>query len=179
MGERRSGLIIPFRGVLPTIAADAFVADNAVLIGNVELGPQSSVWFNVVLRGDLNKITIGPRSNVQDGSVIHVAGARFPTVIGADVLIGHAVVMEGCIIEDGAFIGMKSTILEGAVVEAGAMVAAGALVTPGKRVKTGELWGGSPAKLMRPISAQELEYIPDAVKGYVANGQAYRKERGY
>jgi carbonic anhydrase/acetyltransferase-like protein (isoleucine patch superfamily) len=179
MSDRRSGLIIPFGGVKPTIAPDAFVADNAVVIGNVELGPQASVWFNVVLRGDLNRITIGPRSNIQDGSVIHVAGARYPTVIGADVLIGHAVVMEGCIIEDGAFVGMKSTILEGAVVESGGMVAAGALVTPGKRIRKGELWGGSPAKLMRPISPAELDYIPEAVKGYVENGQAYRRERGY
>jgi carbonic anhydrase/acetyltransferase-like protein (isoleucine patch superfamily) len=178
MSDRRSGLIIPYGGVLPTIAPDAFVADNATVIGNVEIGEKASVWFGVVLRGDLNTIKIGPRSNVQDGSVIHVAGTRYATTIGADVLIGHAVVMEGCVIEDGAFIGMKSCILEGAVIEGGAMVAAGALVTQGKRVKTGELWGGSPARMMRAMTPEDVAAIKASVEGYARHGQTYRRERG-
>ncbi|MSO65482.1 MAG: gamma carbonic anhydrase family protein [Alphaproteobacteria bacterium] len=178
MSQRRSGLIVPFGGVLPTIAADAFIADNATVIGNVEIGAGASVWFGVVLRGDVGKITIGARTNIQDGSIIHVAGKRHGTQIGADCLIGHAAVMEGCILEDGAFVGMQSVILEGAVIESGAMVAAGALITPGKRVKKGELWGGMPAKMMRAVSAEEAAYIPAAVRGYAELGQTYRRERG-
>jgi carbonic anhydrase/acetyltransferase-like protein (isoleucine patch superfamily) len=178
MSERRSGVIIPYGGVLPTIAPDAFIADNAVIIGNVEIGAGASVWFNVVLRGDLNKITIGPRTNVQDGCIIHVAGKRYPTVIGADVLIGHAVVGEGCVIGDGAFIGMTSTILEGTTIEGGAMLAAGSLLTPRKHIKTNELWGGSPAKFMRPLTPEDRAHMAATVDGYARHAQTYRRERG-
>lgn len=178
MSDRRSGVIIPFGGVLPTIAPDAFIADNAVIIGNVEIGAGASVWFGVVLRGDLNKITIGPRTNIQDGCIIHVAGKRYPTVIGADVLIGHAVVGEGCTIGDGAFIGMKSTILEGTTIEGGAMLAAGSLLTPRKHVKTNELWGGSPAKLMRSLSPEDRAHMAETTDGYARHAQVYRRERG-
>jgi gamma-carbonic anhydrase len=178
MSERRSGVIIPYGGVLPTIAPDAFIADNAVIIGNVEIGAGASVWFNVVLRGDLNKITIGPRTNVQDGCIIHVAGKRYPTVIGADVLIGHAVVMEGCVIGDRAFIGMKSTVLEGTTIDGGSMLAAGSLLTPRKHMKTGELWGGSPAKMMRPLTPEDTAQMAGSTDGYTRHSQTYRRERG-
>ena len=178
MSQRRSGILIPFGGVMPTIAPDAFVADNAVIIGNVEIGSGASVWFNVVLRGDLNKITVGPRSNIQDGSVIHVAGKRYPTVIGADVLIGHAVVGEGFVLGDGAFIGMTSTILEGTTIEGGAMLAAKSLLTPRKHIKTGELWGGSPAKFMRNLTPEDLAGMKEATDGYTRHAQTYRRERG-
>ena len=178
MSQRSSGTLIPFGGVMPKIAPDAFIADNAVIIGNVEIGAGASIWFGVVLRGDLNKLIIGPRTNIQDGCIIHVAGKRYPTIIGADVLIGHAVGGEGCVIGDGAFIGMKSTILEGTTIEGGAMLAAGSLLTPRKHMKTGELWGGSPAKLMRALSAEDSAHMAATVDGYAKHAQVYRRERG-
>ena len=178
MSPRRSGLIIPFGGVMPKIAPDAFIADNATVIGNVEIGPGASVWFGVVLRGDVGQITIGARTNIQDGTIIHVTGKQHDTHIGANCLVGHAVVIEGGILEDGAFIGMRSCVLPGVVVEGGAMVAAGALVTPNKRVKKGELWGGSPAKLMRPMTEEEAASNKASVDGYANLAQKYRRERG-
>ena len=177
MSQRRSGILIPFGGVMPKIAPDAFIADNAVIIGNVEIGPGASVWFGTVLRGDLNKITVGARTNIQDGCIIHVAGRRLPTVIGADVLIGHAVVGEGFVIGDGAFIGMKSTILESTTIEGGAMLAAGTLLTPRKHVKANELWGGSPAKLMRQLSPEDRAHMAETTAGYAEHAQVYRRER--
>jgi carbonic anhydrase/acetyltransferase-like protein (isoleucine patch superfamily) len=179
MSERRSGILIPYGGAMPKIAPDAFIADNAVIIGNVEIGAGASVWFGVVLRGDLNKITIGPRTNIQDGSIIHVAGKRYPTVIGADVLIGHAVVGEGFVLGDRAFIGMKSTILEGTTIEGGAMLAAGSLLTPRKHMKAGELWGGSPAKMMRQLTPEDVQGMTESTDGYTRHAQTYRRERGY
>jgi len=178
MSQRRSGILIPYGGVMPTIAPDAFIADNAVIIGNVEIGAGASIWFNVVLRGDLNKITVGPRSNIQDGSIIHVAGMRYPTVIGADVLIGHAVVGEGFVLGDGAFIGMSSTILEGTTIEGGAMLAAKSLLTPRKHIKAGELWGGSPAKFMRQLMPEDTAQMVGSTEGYARHAQTYRRERG-
>lgn len=179
MSQTRSrGLIVPFDGVMPKIADDAFIADNATVIGNVEIGPGASVWFGVVLRGDVGKITVGARSNIQDGSVVHVTGKRHDTHIGADCLVGHAVVIEGGTLEDGAFIGMKACILPGAVIEGGSMVAAGALVTPNKRVGRGELWAGSPAKLLRQLTPEEVASNVASTVGYANLAQKYRRERG-
>ena len=126
-----SGYILPYQGVMPTIATDAFIAPNATVIGNVTIGSQSSVWFNTVIRGDVMSISIGERTNLQDGTIVHVTGGMFDTVIGSDVLIGHRAIVHGATLEDGCFVGMAATILDGAVVETGALVAAGAMVTPG------------------------------------------------
>ena len=126
-------IILPWNGVNPTIADDAFVAPNATIIGDTEIGPLSSIWFNVVLRGDVNHIRIGARTNIQDGTIVHVATNSYPTLIGDNVLIGHMAVIHACNLEDGCFIGMAATVMDGAVIEAGAMVAAGALVSPGKK----------------------------------------------
>ena len=175
---RRSGLILPFEGAWPVIAPDAFIADNATLIGNVDVGAGASIWFGVVIRADVGRIHVGARTNLQDGTIVHVNGAGIDTSIGADCLIGHAATIHGCTIEDGAFIGMNAVILDDAVVEGGAMVAAGALVTPGKRVKRGELWAGSPAKPMRALSEAEIAGIPLAVEHYAELAQKYRTERG-
>jgi carbonic anhydrase/acetyltransferase-like protein (isoleucine patch superfamily) len=174
-----SGIILPYKGILPKIAGDAFIAANAVVIGDVEIGPGASIWFGCVLRGDSNSIRVGARTNVQDGTVIHVnheregaAGTR--TVIGADVTIGHMALLHACTIEDGAFIGMKACIMDGVVVESGAMVAAGALVTPGKRIRKGELWAGSPAKLMRPLTEKEMAYFGYSAEHYCKVAASYR-----
>jgi carbonic anhydrase/acetyltransferase-like protein (isoleucine patch superfamily) len=173
-------LILPYNGVTPKIAPDAFVAETAVIIGDVEIGPGASIWYGCVLRGDANSIRIGARTNIQDGTIIHVnheregaAGTR--TVIGADITVGHMALLHACTLEDGSFVGMKACVMDGAVVETGAMVAAGALVTPGKRVKRGELWAGSPAKPMRPLSEKEIAYFAYSAKHYAELAATYRK----
>ena len=172
-------LIRPHHGVTPTIAANAFIAETAVVIGDVEIGEQASIWYGCVLRGDGNFIRVGARTNIQDGTIVHVnheregaAGTR--TIIGADVTIGHMALIHACTLEDGCFIGMKACVMDGVVVESGAMVAAGALVTPGKRVKRGELWGGSPARPMRKLTESELKYFGHTVEHYVEMAASYR-----
>jgi len=169
-----SGLILPWQGCLPTIATDAFIAPNATVIGDVEIGAESSVWFGCVVRGDVNFIRIGARTNIQDGTIVHVTRETHPTRIGDDVTIGHGVVLHGCVLEDRCFIGMGAVILDGAVIEAGAMVAAGAVVTPGKRVRAGELWAGNPARLLRPLSEADQAHFLVSAANYVALSQSYR-----
>jgi len=172
-------LIRPHHGVTPTVAASAFIAETAVIIGDVTIGEQASIWYGCVLRGDGNFIRVGARTNIQDGTIVHVnheregaAGTR--TIIGADVTIGHMALIHACTLEDGCFIGMQACVMDGAVVESGAMVAAGALVTPGKRVKRGELWGGSPARLMRKLTESELKYFSYTVEHYIEMAESYR-----
>jgi carbonic anhydrase/acetyltransferase-like protein (isoleucine patch superfamily) len=162
----------PFQGRLPTIDPTAFVAPGAQLIGDVELGPGASVWYNCVLRGDLHRIRLGARSNLQDGSVVHVDSGRasgddgFPTLIGSDVLVGHLCIIHGCTVGDGAFVGMGSIVMDGCAIEAGAMLAAGSMLTPGKRVPTGELWGGRPARFMRKLTDVERAMMTLGPQGY-------------
>ena len=166
--------ILPYKGVLPTIGADCFVAPGAVVIGDVVIGKDSSVWFGCVVRGDVHEIRIGERTNIQDGTIVHVTGGRFGTYIGSDVTIGHGAVLHACTLEDGCFVGMGATILDGAVVEAGAMVAAGAVVTPGKRVVKGELWAGNPARPLRALTDKDLAFFPVSAANYVALARDYR-----
>jgi len=148
--------ILPFKGVWPTIAADAFIAPNATIIGDVVIGARSSIWFNCVLRGDVNYIRVGERTNIQDGTIVHVATSDGPTIIGDDVLIGHAAIIHGCHLNDACFVGMASTVMDDAVVETGAMVAAGALISPNKRVPSGQLWAGAPARFLRDLKPEEI-----------------------
>lgn len=161
-----TGLILPFEDKTPKIADSAFIAPTAVVIGDVMIGADSSIWYGCTLRGDVNHIRIGARSNIQDHSVIHVDRRYHPAVIGDDVLVGHMCLIHGCTLEDGCFVGMKATIMDGCVVESGGMVAAGALLTPGKRVKRGELWAGSPAKPMRDLTAAQIEEFRLATDHY-------------
>ncbi len=175
-------LIIPWKGVSPRIAADAFIAPNAVIIGDVEIGSKASIWFGCVLRADVNYIRVGARSNIQDGTVVHCESEwpgkqGFATIIGDDVLIGHMVMIHGATLENEAFIGMSSTLLNGTVVEGNAMVAAGALVA-GKRIPRGQLWAGSPAKFMRDLTPEELVGMKAGKDRYVTNGQIYREQLG-
>ncbi|TAL04337.1 MAG: gamma carbonic anhydrase family protein [Rhodospirillaceae bacterium] len=177
-----SPLIIPWNGVWPRIAADAFIAPNATIIGDVEIGAQSSIWFNVVVRGDVSHIRIGARTNLQDNTVVHVTsaggkgGASVPTIIGNDVLVGHGAIIHACTIEDGSFIGLAATVLDGAVVESKGMVAAGAVVSPGKRVPSGELWAGTPAKFMRKLTDADFAHIKRGTSNYVEVGNLYRRQ---
>ena len=168
-------LVKPWRGIAPRIDTTAWLAPNATVIGDVEIGAGSSIWFGAILRGDVNAIRIGRGSNIQDGSVVHVTRARYGTIIGDDVLIGHMAMIHGCVIEDGAFVGMKACVMDGAVIAGGGMVAAGALVTPGKRVGKGELWAGTPARFVRPVSEDEQRYMREAPSRYAALAAEYRE----
>lgn len=166
-------LILPYKKIMPVIGQNVFIAPNAAVIGDVKIGDQSSVWFNCTVRGDVNNIVIGARTNVQDGTVVHVSSTLQGTYIGNDVTIGHMALLHACTIEDAAFIGMQACVMDGAYVESGAMVAAGALVTPGKRVLKGQLWAGSPAKFMRDLTEDEKKYIPHSAKHYVEISKNY------
>jgi carbonic anhydrase/acetyltransferase-like protein (isoleucine patch superfamily) len=170
------GPLYGFEGKHPVVAADAFVAPTAALIGDVTLGPQSGVWFHCVLRGDTNFIRVGARSNIQDGTIVHVNRSSFPTIIGDDVTVGHACIIHACTLEDGSFVGMGATVLDGAVIEAGGMLAAGSVLTPGKRIGAGELWSGSPAKLWRAMSAEDRARFAPTAPHYVELGARYRAQ---
>ncbi|SDE19406.1 gamma carbonic anhydrase family protein [Rhodospira trueperi] len=166
-------IILPYRGVLPTIAPDAFVAPGATVIGDTEIGPGTGIWFGCVVRGDVHEIRIGANTNVQDGTVIHVSKGTFGTYIGDSVTIGHQALIHACTLEDRCFVGMNATVMDGCVVETGAMVAAGALVTPGKRVKAGELWAGSPAKLKRDLTEDDTKTWQEQADRYAALAREY------
>ena len=176
--------IIPFRGHIPEISKTAFIAPSASIIGDVKIGAGSGVWYNCVLRGDMNEIRIGENSNVQDGTIIHVASLGQGTYIGSRVSIGHLALIHACTIEDDAMIGMQATIMDGAVIEAGALVAAGSLVPPGKRVLKGQMWAGSPAKYMRDVRKSDqgmIDYIwpvyRDLAGEYIEAGLDARKPK--
>jgi carbonic anhydrase/acetyltransferase-like protein (isoleucine patch superfamily) len=166
-------IIRPYKTILPRIGQRVFLADNAAIIGDVEIGDEASIWFGCTVRGDVNDIKIGARTNIQDGTVIHVSSTLQGTYIGDDVTVGHMAMLHACTIEDASFIGMMACVMDGAHVETGAMVAAGALVTPGKRVPKGQLWGGSPAKFMRELTQEEKDYIPYSAGHYVRLAREY------
>ncbi|MEH6403198.1 MAG: gamma carbonic anhydrase family protein [Sneathiella sp.] len=168
--------VISFKGVTPDIDETAYIAPSADVIGDVVIGEKSSIWFNCVVRGDVNYIRVGKRSNIQDGTVLHVSNGTHPTIVGDDVLVGHNCIIHGCTLENGSFVGMGTTVLDGVVVESGGMVAAGALVTPNKRVPSGQLWGGSPAKRLRDLSDEEVKNLTSGAKHYAELAQIYKKE---
>ena len=171
--------ILRFGGKFPTIDPTAFVAPGAQLIGDIEIGPDASIWYNCVLRGDVNRIRIGARTNIQDGSVIHVDSPKpgeeegHPTIIGADVLIGHMAMVHGCILHDRAFVGLGAIVMDGCEIEGGAMLAAGAMLTPGRRIPSGQLWAGRPAKYVRDLRPEELAAHREGVAHYVALARAH------
>ncbi len=176
-------IILPYKGNLPKIHPTAFVAPGAVVIGDVEIGAESSVWFGCVLRGDVNHIRIGERSNIQDGCVIHVASglqparlgqpaevmpeAGYPTIIGDNVTVGHMTLLHACTLDDSAFVGMHAAVMDGARVESYAMLAAGAMLTPGKTIKRGELWAGRPAKFWRRLTDDNIAQFDMRAQQYV------------
>ena len=165
--------LISFGGKTPLVDPTAFVAPGAVLIGDVEIGPEASIWYNCVLRGDVNRIRIGARSNLQDGSVVHVDSPRpgseagLPTIVGEEVLIGHMAMVHGCLLHDRAFVGLGAIVMDGCEIESGAMLAAGALLTPGRRIPAGQLWAGRPAKHVRDLSEEDLAGQRMGVAHYV------------
>lgn len=167
-------VILPYKGIMPQISADAFIAPGAVIIGDVVIGAHTNVWFGCVIRGDVNTIRIGERTNIQDGTIVHVTRKTGPTTIGSGITIGHQAVIHACTLEDDCFIGMSATIMDGVVVKSGGMIAAGALVTPGKTVPGGEIWAGNPAKLFRPLTQAEKDFIPVSARNYVELAKEYK-----
>ncbi len=158
-----AALILPYGGVSPRIAEGVFIAPTAAVIGDVEIGEGSGIWFGVVVRGDVNKVRIGKGVNIQDGTIVHVASdeagpkGALATVIGSAVTVGHAAIIHACTLKDGCFVGMGAVVMDGVVVESNAMVGAGAVVTPGKHIEAGQLWAGVPARYLRDLSAEEIE----------------------
>ena len=162
----------PYKGIIPRIASSAYIDPAAVVIGDVEIGEDSSIWPCTVVRGDVHRIRIGARSNVQDGAILHVAhvgpySPGYPLLIGDDVTIGHAAIVHACEVGDGCLIGMNATILDGAVIGKHSLIGAGATVSPGKQVGEGELWVGSPARYTRKLSDDEIERLHYSARQYV------------
>lgn len=168
-----SPIILPYKDKVPVIADTAFVAPGASIIGDVEIGADSSVWFGCVIRGDENAVRIGERTNLQDGTIIHVHSRKQGTYVGNDVTVGHMVLLHACTIEDGAYVGMGSQVLDEAVIEAGGMLAAGALLTPRKRIPRGELWAGRPAAFMRKIPPDEAAQLARTAVLYAERAGGY------
>lgn len=169
-----SPIILPYKGIHPKIHDSAFIAPSAVIIGDVEIGEDSNIWFGCVIRGDVNSIRIGARTNIQDGTVIHVTRETGPTQIGSGITIGHRALLHACTLKDDCFVGMGATLLDGATVESGGYLAAGALLTPNKTVPKGELWAGNPAKFFRPLKPEESEYIAFSAPHYVELSKKYK-----
>ena len=165
--------IRPVRNKHPVLGQRTYIDPACTIIGEVELGDDVSVWPGTVIRGDVNHVRIGARSNVQDGTVIHVSHASpynkggYPTLVGEGVTIGHGCIIHACTIGDYCLVGMGACILDGAVIEAHAFIAAGAIVGPGKHVRSGELWAGNPARLMRQLSEQDIEGLRYSADHYV------------
>jgi len=150
-------LIKSVRGYEPIIGENCFLAENATIVGNVTIGNDCSIWFNAVLRGDVNYIKLGNNVNVQDGAIIHGTFEKNPTNIGNSVSIAHGAIIHGCTINDNVLIGMGAIVMDGAIVESNSIVAAGAVVTQGTIIKSGSVFAGSPAKLIKEISTELLE----------------------
>lgn len=168
---------IAYKDILPDIHPSAFIAPGAMIIGAVTIGAESSIWFNCVLRGDLEYIEVGKRTNIQDGTVVHL-DPGFPCVIGDDVTIGHGAIIHGCIVDDGAMISMGSTVLTGARVGERAIIAAGAVVREGQEIPPDTLAMGLPAQVKREVTPADLERVRSGRAGYVARGQLMRESLG-
>lgn len=171
-----------YKSTFPTISSNAYIDSSSVLIGDITIGEDSSVWPLVVARGDVNHILIGERTNIQDGSVLHVTHKNIenpkgaPLIIGNDVTIGHKVMLHGCIIEDRVLVGMGSIILDNVHIETDVMIGAGSLVPPNKRLASGYLYIGSPVKQVRPLSIEEIASLKKSAMNYVSFKNDYIEE---
>lgn len=166
--------ILAYDGKAPRLAASVFLADGSVVTGDVEIGEDSSLWFGTVVRGDVNHVRIGARTNLQDHAVVHVTAGTHPTVIGDDVTVGHRAVVHGCTVKDRCLIGIGAILMDAAVIGPDAMVGAGALVPPRMIVPPGKLALGSPARIVRDLTPRELASLADSAKRYVGYAAKYR-----
>jgi len=169
-------MIKSYKGITPEIAETAFIEASANIIGDVRIGEHSSVWFNCVLRGDVFHIRIGNYTNIQDGTIIHVTSGKFATVIGNNVTVGHGVILHGCQVQDHSLVGIGSIILDEAVIGEGSLIAAGSLITPGTIIPPHSMVMGSPAKVRRELTAEEVERLNENWKHYVELKDVYLNE---
>ncbi len=166
-------MLIAYKGIEPKVHATVFVEESARIIGDVEIGEQSSIWFNAVVRGDVNYIRIGKRTNVQDNSTLHVTKDIFPLIIGSDVTIGHSVILHGCTVRDRCLIGMGSIVLDNAEIGEDSIIGAGALVTEGMKVPPGSLVVGLPGKVVRALKPEEIARIAKSSLNYIEYARNY------
>jgi carbonic anhydrase/acetyltransferase-like protein (isoleucine patch superfamily) len=171
-----TGRVYPFQGIVPDIHPSCFLAAGSHVIGNVTLEENVSVWFNVVIRGDVERIVIKKNSNIQDNATIHVTHFKNPTLIGENVTIGHGAVIHGCTIGDGALVGMNAVVLDRAVVGKGSLIAAGSVVTPNTVIPDGVLAAGIPAKVIRTLTERDAEFVALGAENYVMYVQHFRGE---
>lgn len=181
---RQDITLASINGKGPKIHSSAFIAPGCRIIGNVEIGPDASVWYNCVIRADVHRVVIGARSNIQDGTVVHCDSPKpsnpdgFPTIIGDDVLIGHMAMVHGCTLEDRAFVGLGAIVMDGSYIESDGMLAAGAMLT-GKRIGARQLWMGRPAKYLRDLDEAAIAGNQAGVQGYVINGRMHAGALGF
>ncbi len=169
-------MLIEYRGKKPNLDPSVFVAEGVQVIGDVAVAKDSSLWFNTVVRGDVNFIRIGARTNVQDNSVIHVTHEKYPTVIASNVTIGHAAVIHGCTIDDFCLIGMGAILLDGSIIGEHSLVAAGSLVREGFSVPAGSLVAGVPARVVRKLKDEEMKRLEESAQHYVDYVSNYRSK---
>lgn len=162
---------------MPTVHSEAFIAQTAAVIGDTHIGKNSGVWYGCVIRGDVNRIRIGQNTNIQDLTMIHCAELGQGTYMGDNITVGHSAVLHACTIEDDSLIGIQACVMDDCLVEKGAMVAAGALVTPGKIVRAGEVWAGSPAKKLRDINQNDLDFMAINRQRYARLAKEYQAEQ--
>ncbi len=167
-------MIRPYQGVSPVLHASVYAAESAEIIGDVAIGAESSVWFHTVVRGDVNTIRIGQRTNVQDGCVLHVRGETGPLVIGSDVTLGHGAIVHACTVGDHCLIGMGAIVLDNAEINPYTLVAAGAVVRTSARFPGGVLVAGVPAKIVRDLTPEERTMIEESARSYVAYARTYK-----
>jgi carbonic anhydrase/acetyltransferase-like protein (isoleucine patch superfamily) len=181
LSRRTDITLAAINGKGPRIHSSAFIAPGCRIVGDVEIGPDASIWYNCVIRADVHRIVVGARSNIQDGSVIHCDSPKpkrpqgFPTIIGEDVLIGHMAMVHGCTLEDRAFVGLGAIVMDGCTIHSDGMLAAGALLTQGKVIESRQLWTGRPAKYLRDLTDDALADMQAGVNGYVINGKIHRE----
>jgi carbonic anhydrase/acetyltransferase-like protein (isoleucine patch superfamily) len=168
-------LIIPVNGILPVFGADCFLAENATITGEVVMGDECSVWFNAVLRGDVNSITIGNRVNIQDQAVVHCTYQKAKTVIGNNVSIGHSAIVHGCTLQDNVLIGMGAIVMDHAIIGENSMIAAGAIVLENSIVEPGSIWAGAPAKKIKQMTPEHFKELNERIsKNYLMYSKWYK-----
>ena len=179
MTTRGDITLAAIHGKAPRIHSSAFIAPGCRIVGDVEIGPDVSIWYNCVIRADVNRSVSGARSNIQDGSVVHCDSPKpgtpegYPTIIGEDVLIGHMAMVHGCVLHDRAFVGLGAIVMDGCVIESEGMIAAGAMLTGGKVIGARQLWMGRPAKYARDLDDAALAGHRESVASYVVNGRTH------
>ena len=166
-------MLLPFQKKVPKINPLAYIVENATIVGDVVIGAESSIWFNTVIRGDINYIRIGERTNIQDGCVLHVAREKYPLIIGDEVTVGHNATLHACTIESRCLIGMSATVMDGSRIGKNCIVGAGSLVTPSTIIEPGNLAVGAPAKVKRKLTDNEICSILDSANHYVNDIKSY------